>query len=545
MAYQGKFSQPRNTEENIRLKKEAAKKAAAEARAESQEAAAPPETAAAPAAKPAAPAPKRAATEVKQAPKQVSDVKSAPAKKNTRKKKKNKGNRTITLIFYTCYFALVAALLGGIFFLNSWIKDWLVDYEASQPTTRCEEVFQEYFADPDWAALYAMAGLTDTEYEDNSAFVQFMDAKVGSRELTYVETSAGLSGGHKYLLKLGDETIGHFTLVDQAPVGSTVSDWQLGKVGLTYAYGESVTVQKMEGVTVYVNGIALTDEHTIQIGTTKVEEYLPEGLHGPRIYTQHLDGLMVKPQVTATDADGNNVEVTYDESANIYTVLTAENSISDEDYERVLNTAKTYSLRMIEMASTKELGKYFDTSSQIYKTIISIDPWMQEWFFSDYEWGQETISGYYRHSDKLFSVHVDLTMFVTRTDDTVKEYKIDHSFFFEKQGKNWKCINMTNVDIQEQSAIVRLTFKVGDSVVFTNLFEEDITTLELPTVTAPEGKVFDGWYRLDTTADGSTAYTQVFAPDEDGLINLPAGTKLEPMTLYALFVNAPDNGGNE
>ena len=202
MAYQGKFSQPRNTEENIRLKKEAAKKAAAEARAESQEAAAPPETAAAPAAKPAAPAPKRAATEVKQAPKQVSDVKSAPAKKNTRKKKKNKGNRTITLIFYTCYFALVAALLGGIFFLNSWIKDWLVDYEASQPTTRCEEVFQEYFADPDWAALYAMAGLTDTEYEDNSAFVQFMDAKVGSRELTYVETSAGLSGGHKYLLKL-------------------------------------------------------------------------------------------------------------------------------------------------------------------------------------------------------------------------------------------------------------------------------------------------------------------------------------------------------
>jgi hypothetical protein len=535
MAYQGKFSQPRNTEENIQLKKAAAKKAAAAAKAEAPQEM-PAAAATKPAVKPVAPAAKPAA---KQAPKQA-----PAAAKKTSKKKKSKGNRTITLIFYTCYFVLVAALLGGIFFLNNWVTDWLVDYEASQPTTRCEEVFQEYFADPDWAALYAMADLTDTEYEDNSAFVQFMEAKVGVQELTYVETSAGLSGGHKYLLKLGDETIGHFTLVDQAPEGSTVSDWQLGKVGLSYTYGESVTIQKMDGITVYVNGVALTDEHTIQIGTTKVEEYLPEGLHGPRIYTQHLDGLMVKPQVTATDAEGNEVEVTYDESTGIYTVLTAENSISDEDYERVLATAKTYSLRMIEKASTKELGKYFDTSSQIYKTIISIDPWMQEWFFSSYEWGQETISGYYRHSDKLFSVHVDLTMFVTRTDKSVKEYKIDHSFFFEKQGKGWKCINMTNVDIQEQSALVRLTFKVGDSVIFTNLFEEDIATLELPTVTAPEGKVFDGWYSLGTAADGSTTYTQVFAPDEDGKVNLPAGTKLEPMTLYALFVNAPENGGN-
>jgi hypothetical protein len=199
---------------------------------------------------------------------------------------------------------------------------------------------------------------------------------------------------------------------------------------------------------------------------------------------------------------------------------------------------------MIEKATAKELGKYFDSSSQTYKTIVSIDPWMQEWFFSSYEWGEESITGYYRHSDKLFSVHVDLSMFVTRTDDTVKEYKVDHSFFFEKQGNNWKCVNMMNVDIQEQTAIVRLTFKLGDNVVFTNLFEEDVTTLQPPTVTAPEGKVFSGWFRLDTAADGSSQYTLVFAPDDSGIITLPAGLKLEPMTLYALFEDAPANGGN-
>ena len=525
MAYQGKFSQPRNTEENIRRKQEAKKReAAAKAEAAAKEV-------------PVKEAPVKAAP-VKEVPvNQVPAKQPAPVKKSGKKKKK-KANRTISTIFYTFYFVLVAAGIGGIFYLHSWLNDYLVTYEASRPTTKCEEVFQANFADPDWKALYAMAGLSDTAYEGSDAFSDFMEEKVGSGQITYVETSAGLSGGHKYLLKLGDETLGYFTLVDNAPQGAEMPDWQLGQVVLAYANGESVTVQKMDGITVYVNGVALTDEHTIRIGTTLAEEYLPDGLKGPRIYTQYVDGLMVEPEVTATDAEGNAVEVVYDENQDLYIVQTEENTITDELYERVLTTAKTYSLRMIEKASTKELSKYFDSKSDTYKTIVSIDPWMQEWFFQSYEWGQESITGYYRYSDKLFSVHVKLSMFVTRTDDTVKEYAVDHSFFFELQGSTWKCVTMTNVDIQKQISAVRLTFKSGDSVLLTNMYEEDVTSLTAPVVTAPEGKVFAGWFRQDIAADGSKTYTLVFTPDADGNITLPAGTKLEPMVLFALFEDA-------
>ena len=518
MAYQGKFSQPRNTEENIRLRAEAQKKEAAEKKL--------------PAAA-QAPAPK--------APKAVD---TAPVKKNGKRKKK-KANRTVTLVFYTFYFVLVAAGLAGIFFLHSWLNDYLTKYEASQPTTKCAEIFRDTFSDPNWEALYAKAGIEDTEYEGSEAFAAYMDAKLEGKELTYVETSAGLSGGHKYLLKLDNETIGYFTLVDNAPKGADVADWQLGDVSLNTSFSESVTVQTMDGITVYVNGVALTDDNTIRIGTTRVEEYLPEGLYGPRIYTQHLEGLMVEPLVTAADADGNPMDISYNAETGIYTVQTAENSIGDQEYERVLLTAKTYALRMIEMASANELGKYFDKGSQSYKTIISIDPWMQEWFFRSYEWGQESITGYFRHSDDMFSVHVDLSMFVTRTDDTVKEYKIDHSFFFKKLNGTWKCVNMINVDIQEQTSVVRLSYKLGDNVIFTNMYAEDAKKVDLPTVTAPEGKVFAGWFRLATAADGSLEYIRVFAPEDDGIAELPEGTRLEPMTLYAIFENASENGGNE
>jgi len=483
--------------------------------------------------------PEAAAQELPKPAKKQSDPKPVAKKTGKKKKrKKKKANRTITLIFYTFYFVLVAALLAGLWFLHGWLTDYLTTYEASQPTTRCEEVFQKYFADPDWSKLYTMAGIPDTAYEGSDAYAAWMNAKVGTRELSYVETSAGLSGGHKYLLKLADETIGYFTLVDQAAKDADIADWQLGQVSLNYSYGESVTIQTAGDITAYVNGVALTDDHVIQIGTTLAENYLPEGTHGPRIYTQYLDGLMVEPAVTAADAEGNPVEVIYNEAQDLYIVSTEENTITEELYQRVLDTAKTYSLRMIEKASANELSKYFDSKSDTYKTIISIDPWMQEWFFHSYEWGQESITGYHRHSENLFSVHVELSMFVTRTDDSVKEYKVDHSFFFELQGKNWKCINMTNVDIRQQTASVRLTFKIGDNVIFTNMFSEDVDSIDSPMVTAPEGKVFDGWYRQDIAEDGSIQYTLVFAPDENDIITLPSGTKLEPMILYALFVDA-------
>ena len=526
MAYQGKFSQPRNSGDMVTQNAELKKKETAPQPEPAKQTA--PVKAAEPVKKAAAPAPK--ADPVKQ---------QAPVKKGGKKrKKKKKANRTVTIIFYTVYFVMVIAALAGIFFLNGWLKDWLVTYEASRPTTRCQEVFDEYFADPDWAALYAQAGIPDTQYEGADAFASMMNQKVGLQELSFVETSAGLSGGHKYLVKLDSETLGYFTLVDKAPQGAEIPDWQLGEVSLNYAYPESVTIQKMDGLTVYVNGVALTDDHTVQIGTTAVEKYLEDGLHGPRIYTQYLDGLMREPTVTATDEQGNSVDVAYNAESDMYVVQTASNTISTEEYDRVVGTAKTYALRMIEKASANELAKYFDANSQIYKTIVKIDPWMQEWFFSSYEWGQEQVTGYYRHSDDLFSVHVDLTMHVTRTDGSVKEYTIDHSFFFEKKGGTWKCTNMVNVDIQEQTASVRLTFKVGDNVLFTNLYADDTATLQPPVVTAPEGQVFAGWYMLTTAQDGTSEYSLVFTPDENGIVTLPVGNKLEPMTLYALFENA-------
>ena len=107
-----------------------------------------------------------------------------------------------TLIFYLCCLIFVFVFYVGAFIGLNFLKDWLVKFEAAQSTVKCQEVFDQLFADPDWEALYELAGMEAGSYEGVEAFASFMDAKVGDSELTYLETSAGLSGDKKYVRRL-------------------------------------------------------------------------------------------------------------------------------------------------------------------------------------------------------------------------------------------------------------------------------------------------------------------------------------------------------
>ena len=103
---------------------------------------------------------------------------------------RRRGPRLGGVIFYTIYFLFIFVFFVGVYNGLSWFQGWLVDYEAAQPTTKCEEIFDQLFADPDWGALYDAAGIEDTIYEGKDVFVAYMEEKVGDRELTYMQTSA-------------------------------------------------------------------------------------------------------------------------------------------------------------------------------------------------------------------------------------------------------------------------------------------------------------------------------------------------------------------
>lgn len=488
--------------------------------------------------------PKAAPARTQQPPRQASARQSQPTTRQPSGRrpqaaqmmpeKRRKGPRLGGVIFYTLYFMFILVFFVATFFGLQWLQGWLADYQAAQPTTKSQEVFDQLFSHPDWGALYDAAGVEDTPYEGKDQFVAYMENKVGDSALTYKETSAGLSTDKKYFVFLGDEKIASFTLAGQESI-TDIPDWELGGVELFFDRSETFYIKNTDGHTVYVNDVPLDDSHVIQIATTAAAERLPIGVTGTSICTQEISGLMATPTVTIFDESGKAMEVSYDAETHTFTEQTESNTISDDEKEAALNAAKTYCLFMIEKASKADIAKYFDTSSEAYSVITNLSGnlWMQG--NNGYRFTKEEVSDYARYSGDLFSARVALTLNVTRTDGTTKDFAYDSTLFFRKQDTGrWLVYDATNADVNAPVGKVRLTFMNGDTVLSSDFVKTDATELDTPLVSAPEGKVFIGWYRIDKYDNGTT-YTMVFDPDENGHVTIPNGTTLEPMTLYALF----------
>lgn len=445
-------------------------------------------------------------------------------------KKSNLG----TVVFYTLYFLFIALFCGATFLGLKWLDGWLVSYEAAQPTAKCQEVFEELFTNPDWDKLYDLSGQQPTQYEGKEAFVSYMSQKYSDpSKLSYAETSAGISADKKYILRYGDEKIGFFTLSGGGGI-TDIPEWKLGTVELYVTRNESFRITLVDGHTSYVNGTALTEDHVIQIASTKANEYLPVGVTSPRTCVQEITGLLVKPEVVVKNASGAEAVVTYDEEARMFTEQTESNTISSDLQDVALTTGEIYGKYLIRAVSADMLASKFNRSSAIFGAITSL-----EWLRTprSYTITNESVSEYARYSEDVFSARVKLDVnTVSNTDGSEKTFNVDSTFFFNKgsDGK-WTCYNMTNEDISQPVGQVRLTFMNGDTVIDSGFYATDAKELSLPVVSEPEGKKFVGWVKQSINESGAKELTVMFSPDENGKVTLAAGTVLEPMTLYTYF----------
>ena len=484
--------------------------------------------------KESAPAPaKKQAASRKEVPQKAASVEEAP---------KRKGPRMGSVIFYTFYFMFILLFFVGTYFGLQWLQSWLVDYEAAQPTTKSQEVFEQLFADPDWSVLYDMAGIQDTEYEGKEQFVSYMENKVGDKELTFQETSAGISG-KKYVVLMEGEKIATFKLDGESESLTAIPDWKMGEVELFYQREESFLIQLSGDHTASVNGVALGEDFTIQIATTKAESsgLLPIGATSEKVYTQRIDGLMAVPTVTVTDKSGKEVPVSYDADNKTFIAESAGSVISEEEKTVALEAIKAYAEYQIKEASRQKVAQYFDSQGDAYKSIMeTVLTWTKG--NNGYSFANDSVTGYARYSDTLFSVYATTELTIKLTDGGTQVKPINNTLLFEKQNGKWKVIRMSNADISEPVGEVRLTFMNDSTLLDSKFVENDATELQTPVVSAPEGKVFVGWMTKTINAEGKVEGNLIFTPDESGYVSISSGYTLEPMTLYAYFENAAEEG---
>lgn len=449
------------------------------------------------------------------------------------KKKKSRGNRTLTIIFYTLYCILTVSFLAGLHFVNTRLEEKLAQYEESHITVQAESTFSQLFADPDWASLYEMAGIEDTTFEGVDAYVSRMEATVGSNSLSYEEVPAE-DGSHAYLVKLGSGTIGSFRMTDQREKDAEWPSWQLDHITLEIPRDITVQIRKLDDHTVTVNGIPLDESYTLRIDTLLSEEYTLPGTTGISMELQQVSGLLVTPEIGILDEEGKPCTLVMDPETGIYEEQLPEAAPLTADQERVaLDTANAWGAYKLRSASEGNLGLYFDPKENAYQTILSESFWIDA--PGGYSVESVDILASQVYGEDHFSAYVSFSAKMNGTDTLIAK---DATFFFELHRGSWTCYEIQPGSVYTEIAKVKLEFRVDNMEVYYDFYETDRTALYAPLVTAPDGHSFAGWGI--EAADGS--WQTVFIPDETGFVTLPQGTVLEPMVLHAIF--EPTEGGN-
>lgn len=439
--------------------------------------------------------------------------------------------------FYRIYFIATAAVLCLLLILMIPLRSWLVRFESTQPDHRSQEVFQELFAAQDWGKVYDAAKLADTEFETRDDFIAYMQTKVSTakdKEISFYETSSGLSKDHKYIVQLGKEKLATFTLAGTVNEKTNKTEWSVSSLQLNVGRAHSVSIQRLPGYTVLINGKEVSDDYIVRTITTKAEEYLPEGIHGYTLEELFVDGLMTAPIVEVKNTDGNAVPTVFNASTNCYQLDLPVPEMTDAEQNVIMGAAKANALFAIRAIGTGELSKYFDYTTQIYKDICNTPTFIQSFASYSFDESVTKISDFYRYNDDLFSARVTLQLDITRKNGTVKSLEMNTTYIFAKNAAGTFMVsNITNVDLQEQVQQVQLKFDCGGTILDTVMVDTTADSIALPQVTAPDGQEFLGWATKTVAANGQITMNILFTPGADGHIS--SDLKLEPMTLYAVF----------
>ena len=454
------------------------------------------------------------------------------------KKKKQRGSTLVSYLFYTGYVLLIILYGAGMFFAYDWMNQKLAHFEAAtQPAFRAEEVFTELFSQPDWDAMYDLAGIEDTKFEGKEAFLTYIEALVGDQPITFEPMED--AENHFRILANGAE-LGTFTLEDMAKPGAVVPDWQLGSLSIPLTRTQSVTLELQAGHTAYVNGIALDDSYTQEILSITAEDYLPAGTTEIRRIRQSVSGLLVAPQIIIADAEGNVREIRYEEDTGIFTEIPDKPEAMPQNLkDRAIAAGEAYCKYMGDQSNYRLL-KYFASGTDAFREITSAEPWPQE--ADETAISRQSVSEYVRYAEDLFSARVKMTVTFTFEEEPSQRRSLDSIFFFQRGQNGWKVIAMTNEDITAQTRQVRLTFIHEETELLTTFCDSRIPHLYAPLITAPEGYMMIGWGEKVTAEDGSVRIDPIFTPSENGKITIPQDMDLRPMTLYPVWEEVPAAG---
>ncbi|MBQ2767168.1 MAG: hypothetical protein IJF49_03720 [Clostridia bacterium] len=351
-------------------------------------------------------------------------------------------------VFYICLVVFVALVLVAMACGLAYLRVILTDYEASQPKYAAEEVFAEYFAEPDFAALVEMCELPEnvSPLETKVGFAAELTERYASLPTSYAATTAGADGSLRYLVKAGEQKIAVFSLTvaeEKSEFGFDL--YEKGEISLYIRPEESVTISAPAGNAVYVNGTLLDEHYIIEDGIkTDSCAHMPEGVEGITYTTYAVDSLLRVPTVEVKAPDGTAAPLAEDPETGVLTAeIVYDEALADQYSEKMITVAQNYAAFVMRDAWFSSFSGYFDQTTDLYQTIRQV-PTSFVWAHDGFSFEDVSATEFYAYDENTFSCRIRFVHLLHRNGREDYTEQFDVTFYLRRVNGEFLIYDMVN-----------------------------------------------------------------------------------------------------
>lgn len=370
----------------------------------------------------------------------------------------------------TIYLVYLAVLLLLMIAFLLYARKTLILYEASQPRYFMDALI----ATPNLTASMNTALLTFNEFETQEDYEEQISQLLMQNDLQYHFLKESYTDGTlTYGIYAGETPIGTAVLkpADSSTrlIAIPITDWKLTALDAYEERGNyDVSITVPENYTVKINDVPLTDNYITERSPYEELEYTAEYVDVPEQFTYQVNGLKHPAQITILNADGRELPLSDDVSADNASTnavsnddasgtpsgissdsislcyLPAEEEISPELKTVVLDAVETYSNFFSRdlpgcRESVDPIRGLFPEDS-IYLTLA--DQYRREdmQIFSahtDTNFLNENITEYIPYNDRCFSCRVSFDKSMTLSGGREMIDTTDNVYYFVLQNGNW------------------------------------------------------------------------------------------------------------
>lgn len=297
----------------------------------------------------------------------------ASPKKVTKSKGKKKRNtfRTFMIVWLGSLAIIIAIALG---YFYQFLERYEAAYQISRPYHDMDDIMS-VFESRDIDTIYNMLTLHPVicDFENEDTIKGYMLSLLADKELTYVKGNHYTEDYPEYYIEADGYIVAELSLL-KSPVESHdygFPVWYISSFEFYTIATEECRIEAPENCTVYINGIAVSDNYCCQDHIELEENVFVQPYASlPQVRDYYTSGLYTAPTVTAIDCFGNPSPVSYNAETKTYEVAFSSASDDAESMKQYAIDAVTAYANYVSNDSPDDaLDGYFASDCEILAMI--------------------------------------------------------------------------------------------------------------------------------------------------------------------------------